>query len=333
MKKIKIYFLVFYSIVSGFINTTGNNFNTIFELKKTIKLEQTNLVYIGSVRQCLINKKNIIITDSKMHNIKIYTINGELLKIVGKKGQGPGEFKVPMGLTDYNHYILVSDIGNGRMNIFDKESLNFLRSFTILDGREIKVLNNKIYSSFVDFGTNTSLHIYNLDGKNIKNCIDIPKITIDNKLISDNTSFDFDSKGNVYFVNEMKYEVLKCDTNCNVIKLIQGKDSKYYRKPPSKPIEDIYSRKKIINWANSWTHVLKILVLEKQQKLLLYTSDKKYGDMLDIYSLSGKSLYKNIKTGMRLLCKDKEDNVYFLKQIMNGDSIEFIINKYELKKH
>lgn len=326
--KNKSYILIFI-FLTIVLNIRAEEFKKIFKLVEEIELQQNSKVIIGSVRDFILDNNLIYIVDSKASNIKIYNLNGAIIKIIGNKGTGPGEFQFPYAIDIDEEKIYITDIVNRRLNIFDKQKLTFNKSFYILDGRTIRVINNKIFLSYVDLVNKKSLHIYDYNGKLLNSYIDIPKITLDNQLLSDFTTFDVDNKNNIYFLHEMKYEVIR-GVNNNYSSFITRERDKYYIPPPQKPFQDFHSRKKSLDWINSWSHISKLVVSNKNYKLLVsfHTGSKIY---LDIYSLTGKLLYKNIESNMRLLFTDDAGYIYFLQESFDNNNLKFVIKKYAFK--
>lgn len=131
--------------------------------------------YKPSDIECDLVQSRIYIADSGNNRVVVFDSEGKLLKIIGRKGQGPAEFMNPTGL-----YILedsklaVADSNNSRVQIFDK-------SFNLTDSIKIKqtntkvadlvFLNDKIYAVST-FGYSG----YNLDytsGKNIQPLVNV----------------------------------------------------------------------------------------------------------------------------------------------------------------
>jgi len=63
----------------------------------------------------------IYVVDSGNDRIVILDRDGNFIKSVGRKGQGPGEFNNPMSILINNDNIFVNDQRNGRVQIFDKD--------------------------------------------------------------------------------------------------------------------------------------------------------------------------------------------------------------------
>jgi outer membrane protein assembly factor BamB len=78
----------------------------------------------------------IYIADSGNDRVLVFDFDGKLQKIIGRKGQGPGEFSNPTGLDIYDDGTLaVADSSNNRIQIFDK-SWEFVKS---INTKEVRV--------------------------------------------------------------------------------------------------------------------------------------------------------------------------------------------------
>ncbi len=76
---------------------------------------------------------NMYILDELAGNIKVFDRNGNFTKSIGRKGQGPGEFGMPIShiLTQQNQ-IIVNDMGQRKVQYFDMEG-NYQKEFSIAD--------------------------------------------------------------------------------------------------------------------------------------------------------------------------------------------------------
>lgn len=70
----------------------------------------------------------IYVADTKTHEIKIFDDNGKLIRVMGKKGEGEGEFNAPTYLHFVSDELYVTDTLNSRIQIFDASG-KFVRSF------------------------------------------------------------------------------------------------------------------------------------------------------------------------------------------------------------
>jgi hypothetical protein len=73
------------------------------------------------------------ILDEQAGNIKVFDHDGSFVKTIGRKGQGPGEFGMPISLFfSQQNQIIVNDMGQRKIQYFDKDG-NYLKEFSIAD--------------------------------------------------------------------------------------------------------------------------------------------------------------------------------------------------------
>jgi hypothetical protein len=85
----------------------------MFSQARDIAVDEEEKIYILDIREC---------------HIKVYNKNGEYLKTIGKKGQGPGEMRLPGALVFTPHQeILVNDASARKLNFFTLDG-KFLRA-------------------------------------------------------------------------------------------------------------------------------------------------------------------------------------------------------------
>jgi len=76
---------------------------------------------------------HLYILDEQAGNIKVFDASGSFQKTIGRKGQGPGEFGMPISLfLSQQNQIIVNDMGQRKVQYFDKEG-NYLKEFSIAD--------------------------------------------------------------------------------------------------------------------------------------------------------------------------------------------------------
>jgi len=69
----------------------------------------------------------IYVADSRAHDIKIFNDSGKLLRTLGHRGAGPGEFNAPTYLSFAHGRLYVTDTLNARVQIFDRTG-KFIRA-------------------------------------------------------------------------------------------------------------------------------------------------------------------------------------------------------------
>lgn len=75
----------------------------------------------------------LFILDEQAGNIKVFDHNGNFRKTIGRKGQGPGEFGMPISVfLSQQNQIIVNDMGQRKIQYFDRDG-NYLKEFSIAD--------------------------------------------------------------------------------------------------------------------------------------------------------------------------------------------------------
>ena len=78
---------------------------------------------IGSVRSIAVDDDhNVYVLDGQARHVRVFDSEGTYVKTLGRDGEGPGEFKVPIGLAISNSRVLVRDPANGRVQLFGLET-------------------------------------------------------------------------------------------------------------------------------------------------------------------------------------------------------------------
>jgi len=157
----------------------------------------------------VVYENNVYVVDDKRHDIQKFDSNGNFIFKWGEFGTENGQFNKPKGITiDSNGIIYVVDSKNNRIQIFtsDGEFLSSFGKYGNSDGKLKVPVDVAVYGDFIyvsDPGNN-KIEKYALDGTFLK-------------------SFDYrfgghgvkpgglisDPDGNIYFVDTVKYRVVK----------------------------------------------------------------------------------------------------------------------------
>jgi DNA-binding beta-propeller fold protein YncE len=70
----------------------------------------------------------IYVSDTHAHDIKMFSDSGELIKVIGSRGQKDGEFNFPTFIAFSNNKLYVTDTMNSRVQVLTSEG-NFIRKF------------------------------------------------------------------------------------------------------------------------------------------------------------------------------------------------------------
>ena len=77
----------------------------------------------GSIRAIAVDDDhNVYVLDGQARHVRAYDSDGTYLRTLGRDGEGPGEFKVPIGLAISDGRLLVRDPANGRVQLFALET-------------------------------------------------------------------------------------------------------------------------------------------------------------------------------------------------------------------
>ncbi|MDZ7392440.1 MAG: 6-bladed beta-propeller [candidate division KSB1 bacterium] len=75
-------------------------------------------LFLAQPSGILVLRDSIYITDAKDHCIKVADMEGNLIRTIGRRGQGPGEFNQPWEIVANDSFVFVYDVGNSRVQIF-----------------------------------------------------------------------------------------------------------------------------------------------------------------------------------------------------------------------
>jgi hypothetical protein len=122
---------------------------------------------------------NIYVCDYKANNIKMFNSKGEFLKIIGKKGQGPGDFSWPFRIEVTENRLVVWELRNQRISLLDLNG-NFIKSIKfslnrgwpnkirVLPDNKIVIEIEKIFYNEKEFPQECRIELYTEDIEYIK---------------------------------------------------------------------------------------------------------------------------------------------------------------------
>ena len=141
------------------------NLGEIYTKSEIIELDTVKEALLGSPKKILVSNNNFLVVDG--FSVKNFDMKGKYLGIVGKKGNGSGEYKYPVIVSANDEFILIYDNSLGRVNIYDartrksmgqinmkEECLNLLFYNNRIVAVRNKHENQKVTACFADFYTN-----------------------------------------------------------------------------------------------------------------------------------------------------------------------------------
>lgn len=100
------------------------------ELGMVVRLDQEGN-FVGTIGERLLKRPTglardpaqglVFVADTHAHDIKVFDDAGRLLKVIGHRGEGPGEFNFPTHLAFANGELYVTDTFNNRIQVFSRE--------------------------------------------------------------------------------------------------------------------------------------------------------------------------------------------------------------------
>lgn len=313
----------------------ASSIDELFAKQDTVVLEASPEVLIGSVADlCTDSKERLLIVDARNHCIFMFTKNGKFIKKIGEKGEGPGQFKGPSGITiDLYGRVYVTDPGNVRINVFNEEG-EYLTTFKLKrPGYGIAIgTKNRLYVQLR--GLIAGVDVYDSLGVLMGSSGDIPEINRRISLPVVGGSVALDSSA-VYYVHPIGYEIEKFSYDLKLIQSIPLKldrINKLETGPVSRSSDDM--RK----WWNSWDAVVKTLALENKLVIAVIRKNQadaeRYQDFAQIFDTKGNLISTDIVVKHPLVSSDRRGNVYALlrraftqsEEIFNPTLIRYSFN-------
>lgn len=320
--------LIFFLI--SFVEAFGSYFDEYFSLNTHIKLKKSfNIVDIAVDKN-----NNLFILDLGEKNIKKYSQHGELLKVIGREGEGPGEFIYPRCISITNDEMCVGDLFTHRISFFTVEGI-FIKSVIckgITSIAKIIASKNQLLVSGLKHGDTLYpgyfLHFYTREGEPKKSFFPLEyQITKIDALftLALYAPFDIDSDGNIYTSWIYRYKLHKFLPNGELARIFPI--PKNYISPPH-PYPNPLNRDKYEKWLSKWHQVLKVIVV-KDYILVFLRVHEPNEFRIDIYNKEGNLIHENVLTDLELLGKDPSGNLYF-KGRLGEDFTELEIYKLKL---
>jgi len=128
---------------------------------------------IGRIDDAIIdNVNNTLVLDSEEYEIKVYNENGRLLKSIGRRGAGPGEFESPESLSMSKGGWFIATDRNTRIQLYEpsREGYERIGSFAVgFTPEDACILNGEIYlQGFRSEHPTQSVHVYSREGNHLR---------------------------------------------------------------------------------------------------------------------------------------------------------------------
>ena len=137
---------------------------------------------LASPNGLAVDRDNVYVTDDRNHCLLKFDKTGKLLKRVGQKGRGEGEFNTPFGITVVGDQVFVCDCLNNRLQAFTSD-LVFVRKFGSQgsgNGQFIcpyDITHDEEGNLYVTDGGNKRVQVFNTQGKFLRFLVNQSEIT------------------------------------------------------------------------------------------------------------------------------------------------------------
>ena len=93
------------------------------EITQRISLGESQDEYVAEPAGVALSDRFIFVSDAGTSSVLQYDRSGHLIRRIGRRGKGPGEFSVPAAIVALGDTaVLVADVGTGRLSIFSVDS-------------------------------------------------------------------------------------------------------------------------------------------------------------------------------------------------------------------
>jgi hypothetical protein len=332
-----IFILIFFICSCGSKNTEGKVEYYDFVLKdksanlirlNEIEIKEDDEKFIGEIMYVRIKNRKMFISDRIKNVIVVLNMMGEIEKVIGKNGRGPGEI---LEISNFdvgdNGLIYLYDMGNRRFSIFDTGGI-FFGSFNLnvnLYGlTHIRVKRNKLYINVVEPQYLNPSEIYKSNrvavidttGNLLVLFCKSDEIFKKFKLRYFNAVFDFDKFGNIYIAQSGTFRIYKFDSKYKLVKYF-GHLGQFklvdqdipWGLPLHKTLE------LVLRYSDTWSiHVRDSLIYYQFVNLTIESFEKRnpfyHRYYLKVYDLDGNYIPSDIELPGRILDVDEDGNIY-----------------------
>lgn len=292
--------------------------------------------------------------DSNEANVKVFDRDGNYIRTIGRKGQGPGELQSPNDIyIDDKDKIYISDVGNDRLSVFNEHG-DFIDSFNFQEYSVSKIIGVNAKDEIVLLLSTTSKesgkgflvfdYMVNVYSSRFELRENLYRFTIpvmqmftkEGKMLSLSVPFQktlcckMDSRGNVYVAESQEYRIHIFSPDGKLIRRIE---KEHERSKVSKQDVENYAREHFQEdenqrkfWLDAVRDQLKIpdykpvfdRLYSDQEKLLVLRQEleEKKNTFVDVFDSGGK--YIGIMLLSVLPRTWKDNKIYTIEEDEDG---------------
>jgi len=152
MKTRKSWFIILFCLISISLHATTQRDKPLREIYEDgtvqfvpeLTIDESTMpedVFFEGVASIAVDQDGYVyVCDFRANNIKKFDSAGKYVKTIGRMGQGPGEFNMPIEITVTDNRLIVWDMGNIRLCVLTTDG-EFIKSIPVLrdEGRPHKM--------------------------------------------------------------------------------------------------------------------------------------------------------------------------------------------------
>lgn len=191
----------------------------VFEKPREVQLETKAECAVAEVSDLELDANgNFIIADGwRLRQVFVFTPDGHFIKILGRVGQGPGEYSTPVSVAvNSGGEILVSDYLRNQIIVFD---MDFLYQRSLPGKPRIQYFlhvstKNEIYTYSGAVGPRrhevfNAIHKLDKDGAEVLSFAPVPQAVLDLNFSAVDDGMTIDKDDFVYEMNPLNYQIRK----------------------------------------------------------------------------------------------------------------------------
>jgi hypothetical protein len=262
----------------------------------------------GNVRGVALGPANrLYVADDLSHDVRVFDADGQLVRVIGRKGQGPGEFELPWVVAvDDADTLMVWDQRLMRVSVFDPQG-GFLRSFTpprhwLVNSVQFMPGGDLLLAAFGSTD-NYGLHVLDRDGELIG---EFGPVEVDPNIYAGfvgslyGGAADVTSAGEIVYTRKSPYELLLFNSHGEHLKSCVGAED--WTTDPREVVEQ-HPDRVAIHWER-FVHSSGVFAIEGGRYLNVVIDRPNGRTILDIVS-----------PDCRLLCRHAFDEMLVVEDV------------------
>jgi hypothetical protein len=249
----------------------------------------------------------LYVADDLSHDVRVFDADGVLVRVIGRKGQGPGEFELPWEVAvDDADTLMVWDQRLMRVSVFDPQG-GFRRSFRVprqwlVNSVRIMPNGNLLLAAFGS-ADSYGLHVLDRDGELIS---EFGPVEVDPNIYAGfvgslyGGAADMTGAGEIVYTRKSPYELLLFDSKGKHLKSCVGAED--WTTDPREVVEQ-HPDRVAIHW-EQFVHSSRVFAIEGGRYLNLVIDRPNSRTILDIVS-----------PDCRLLCRHAFDEMLVVEDV------------------